>query len=149
MLQLLPQSLRELIQQALETAQDRQPGDFSFVEQVLSADLDAILEAEEAGGRARLFTEVLPLQVSDLIALILLHGTPETASETLLSLPASLQAEVLHKLMIHRWDALSRRLGRAEVDYLRSIENQWQTRAQDASPEFAARLQELLDNPDG
>ncbi len=146
LMQILPESLRDRVVDMLENAEGLAPADMCFVEQVLHTDLETIFAEEEEAGE-RLLAEVWPLQVSDLMALVLLHAPPQEAAGVLLQLPPALQGETLYKLVVQHWDALERRLGRAEVVFLRAVEEVFDAPPQKADPAFAADLLRRIQAP--
>ena len=146
-LPLLPSGPRQEVAKSLESAGQLSPGDLTFVEQVLSADLDALLhEAGQTDGD-RLLAEVVPLQVSDLLAVLFLHATPERVAGALVHLPARLQGELLFKLSVQSPEALSRRLGRVEVEFLDEVDRLWPTPARQADTTFSTGVLASVSSP--
>ena len=146
LIQILPPPVREKVADLQGTVTDLPRSEMTFVEQVLHADLEAVF-TEEDDSEARLFSEALPLRVSDVIALLLKHTTPQQAAEAVLRLPPALQGEVLHKVAAQDWGVLERRLGRAEVAFLEAMESAWDASAVGADPRFVAEVLRRLQAP--
>ena len=141
LVQMLPVSLREEVANTMDAASDLQPSEMSFLEQVLNGDLEVIF-AQEADGHdaSGLFVEAWPLKVSDVLAMILLHATPQQAGDLLLYLPPGLQGEVLQKVTAQNWTALDTRMGRVELSFLDTIESAWDLPPRKSSTEFSADI---------
>ena len=143
----LPAGPRQRIAGHLESAAGRSPGDLSFVEQVLYADMDAVLSGAGGEQGERLLSEVVPLQVSDLVTVVLLHLAPGQVAAILIHLPAELQGEVVHRLSVQSPEALARRLSREEAGLLRSVDSLWPSAAHRACPEFASEVLREIASP--
>ena len=140
LLQLLPAQVREVVGSEMEEATDLLPAEMSFIEQVLNTDLERLGRENEGESEQDLLVEVVPLQVCDLLGFLLLHATSQQAGEVFLRLPPALQGEVLHRVCAQNWEALHRRLGRGELEFLNRFEASWELEGLPASPEFAAEM---------
>jgi hypothetical protein len=143
----LPAGPRQRIAGHLESAAGRSPGDLSFVEQVLYADMEAVFSGAGGEQGERLLSEVVPLQVSDLVTVVLLHLAPGQVAAILIHLPAELQGEVVHRLSVQSPEALARRLSREEAGLLRSVDSLWPSAAHRACPEFASEVLREIASP--
>ena len=140
LLQLLPETVRDRVANAIDEASGLLPSDMSFVELVLNTDLERLARDQEEGGVQDLLVEVVPLQVCDLMGFVLLHATTQQAGEVFLRFPPALQGEVLQRVCAQNWAALHRRLGRGELEFLTTFEAWWNREGQVAPPEFAAEM---------
>ena len=147
LMQILPRGLRNDIAGILEEVEDLLPDEMSFVEQVLHNDLQTLLSEEDADAEERLLVEAWPLRVSDLLALILRHGSPQQAAAALVRLPSGLQGEVLHRLAVQDLGRLRGLLGRTEIAFLETLDGSWTEAARKADPAFAAELLGLVPSP--
>ncbi|MDA0747220.1 MAG: hypothetical protein O2954_11930, partial [bacterium] len=140
LVQLLQEPLREQVIEMLDDAAGLSPDRMVFVEQVLYADLLRVQEETQHEEGTPLLREVVPLQISDVVGFLFLHAPVQPVAEILLRLPAALQGEVLYKICVQNWSALARRLGRAELEFLRAFEAGWRGEGRSASPELGAEV---------
>jgi flagellar motor switch protein FliG len=147
LLALLPDPLRERVTNAFDEVSDIRPVDMTFVEQVLNTDLERLEREISDLDEQDLLVEVLPLQVCDVLSFVLLHASPQQAGEVFLRLPPTLQGEVLHRISVQTWEALGRRLGRGELEFLDGFRKSWDTEGQPASPEFSAAMLGHIPSP--
>ncbi len=119
MLGAFPADLREATLACLEA--DPVPGsEQTIVEQILSQDLSRLFD--EDGGRDGELVEARPLQVSDLVAIVFLHGSTQAAAETLPHLPEALQSEVIRTLCTQSWDGFERHVGHDEAAFVTALD---------------------------
>ena len=138
LLQILPESLGHLVGDVPGKAGGADREGRSFVEEMLAADLDEAFADRRRTAGDEAPESVLPLKVSDVMAVVLGHASPQQASEALLTLPPALQTDVLHKVVVQDWPMLARRLGAAEMAFMRALDGAWPVPGAQASAAFAA-----------
>ena len=138
LLQILPESLGHRVGDLAGTAGSAGWADRSFVEEVLAADLDAAFADRRRAAEDEPPESVLPLKVSDVMAAVLGHASSQQAAEVLLTLPPALQTDVLHKVVVQDWPMLVRRLGAAEMAFMRALDGAWSAPGAQANAAFAA-----------
>ena len=110
----------------------------TIVEQILAQDL--MRHFGEDPERNEELVEARPLQVSDLAAIVFLHGSPQSAAEMLPHLPETLQTEIIRTLCTQSWDVFERHVGHDEAGFVASLDRAFGTEARRTAPDFAVSI---------
>lgn len=137
MLGALTSALREATLVCLEE-DPVQRNDQTIVEQVLAQDV-ARLFGDDLAGKEEL-VEARPLQLSDLIAIVMLHGSPQSAAEMLPHLPEVLQTEVIRTLCTQSWDVFERHVGHDEAAFIVALDRAFDEEVRRTAPDFAVEV---------
>jgi flagellar motor switch protein FliG len=129
---------REQVLSSLETVDPFDRADMSSVEQILVQELDALFGESES--QVDTFREFYSLRVADIIALLLLKGSSDAASATLLHLPHSVQAECIHAIATQDWSALEDHLGADERELVRELDEWLGDPPRQSRPDFAVAI---------
>ena len=142
-LAVLPESLRPLVLQHVETVRDVPREQLSVVEQVLLIDLEAHFGDEDVSDDV----EALPLRVADVLALILRNATIAQNADIVRRLPDDIQSEVLHLNAAQSWSVWERRLGGAELEVMLSLRLLMGLAEFEAAPDFVAEILSQIQTP--
>ena len=110
----------------------------TIVEQILAQDV--MRHFGEDPERNEELVEARPLQVSDLAAIVFLHGSPQSAAEMLPHLPETLQTEIIRTLCTQSWDVFERHVGHDEAGFVASLDRAFGTEVRRTAPDFAVSI---------
>lgn len=116
----LPAKCRDGVFTNLEDVERLDRSEMSFVEQVLSQELDRLSADNPETGDT--FREYYSLRVANVLTLVLLKGTPDHAASFLSHIPHSIQAECVHAIAAQDWNALENHMGADERELLVSLD---------------------------